>query len=400
MEIMKKLLMLTALTTANISIAATPVTTYGGESKDSPVAVVLSQSLKDVSVPTVELYRSVVDVVESGRYWGAASRREVSNQMPKTGLLNQFAAVPVFDRELLLKAHPPARSLRPGYKSKQKVRNHYIVPVQTMLDTLALKGAVIVDCVPYGKKGVSGCGLYYYDRSEGKIVASSRKYFRTGIKDATRWSYGLVASLAEGMQASVVAKDKSRLNAILQKSEDDERKSQHPLVEFKGFGKTLTGPVGSLGSLPGLALQLGGQEDTYSYGLEGGYAQAMAQDTDRDYLVSEKYLAFIVSAQARSLESLVWDLGLGIGYSVRHVGVELQSAVLADEMLSGFLRTKSVFLQVAPGLMWEVSKTLSFGTQLQATRYVPTVSESNGDLEGSSFNRSSLGLAFRVKGIF
>src|SRR5690606_36406190 len=69
------------------------------------------------------------------------------------------------------------------------------------------------------KDRVRACGLYYYHRTAGKVVASMRKEFRVGITDATRWSEVMVAGLHSGLVAARESKSKAQLESILQKAD-------------------------------------------------------------------------------------------------------------------------------------------------------------------------------------
>jgi hypothetical protein len=372
-----------AVTTLAMALSAQA---FAGPADPLKVAVIVSLDPQAINVPTVELFRAVQDgaQVSPGFIPGAATQ-EVREKLAAPGALATLGTIPAFDRKDFLKAN----GNKPSKKSKRRV----IRPVQKMLDTLALDGAVIVDCAPAGTAAVKNCGLYYYDRSLGRVLAATSKEFRVGVADASRWAPSLLSNLSQGLTAYESQLERDRLKQVIAESNVAEDSSKFT-AELKLQGQSLAEPSRQVTALPGAALRLGRQDKGYSTGLELGYAKATAEGEDAKASLTEKLAGLFFSVESRALESMIWDLGLGVNYAI--LTAERESLAELDEE-NGHLEARLIKLRFAPGVLWEVSKGLQFGAAFNFDRLVPFAESKEGAYQNDKFAKNSLGFGLLLR---
>jgi len=314
------------------------------------VAIVLSQDESVVNVPSIELFRSVKEVVNNSDTWVMAPAWSVKinlkNQKSAEGL-QDLGAIASFNRRFLTKGHPQSNMVLPKDKIHRS-QNQIIKPIQIMLDTLALQGAIIVDCLPEGPKVVRSCGLYYYDRVKGKVVASSRKFFRAGVTDATNWSNHLVMSMDAGLKKVKETKSKMQITKVLSFHEEKEDKMNYSAeVEFWGLSPSES----SLNtSVPGISLYINRENESFSYGLGFSYT-----DTEKDNVSYKQYdLGLRFTPRAFAAKSLIWELPIGFAASQRSMSKLAPTGRNSVEQLDAKF-------SIGPSLMWQMKRGTSFG---------------------------------------
>lgn len=368
----------------------------------SDSALVMSHPEGQARVATVELYRKIEDAVRLSGKYNLVDSRIVQRIIAKRGGSKDFGPIPVIRQSSFHKAHPEAASI--SAKSDNRKKNTSIEALQAALDTEALKGALIVDCLdaPHGR--VRSCGLYYYDRVRGHVTASNRKHFRVGIEDANKWAESLVLGLSQGMRLSTERREKAQLQEVLSRSMDEENPSSS-LVETRGIGQSVSVPGGSISSVPGVGLTLGMLRDSYTVGISAEVLKAdLHQNEDVDHF-DERSAGLAFGVQARALDSLFWDLGFEAAYALRSIihydsldgGADGDSSADSNESR---LKSSSVRLSVAPGMMWKMSDTFSFGSNIRASRYMPLSTVGEGSYADGKFNSNSVGMSIRVSATF
>ncbi len=369
---------------ALLAAAAAPQLARAAAGGATPkVAVVVSLEPDSVNVPTVELYRAVVDAVGQSSAFHAGGSREVKDRIRAPAKLKSLGSIPAFERAAFLAAKPDAKKSK-----RKKKRGGVIPPLQVMLDTLALDGAIIVDCAPKGEAAVNACGLYYYDRALGRVLAASSKGFKVEISDASLWAPGLVSGLSQGLDAHANGAERERLNQVLAEKGDDEA-AMNMGVELRLSGKNLGEPRGQVTSIPGAALLVGPQGNGYASGLELGMAQAGAGSRLGEVSVTQRAAGLFFATQSRALDALLWDLDLGVGYAVT------QATIAGDR--NGKLTARGVKLRVSPGVLWEVNHALQFGASVSYERLESFAGASSGLYAGDAFAKNVLGFGIRLR---
>jgi hypothetical protein len=358
------------------------------------VALVTSLDAGNLNVPTIELYRAVTDVVVVRTDdWRTSRPGEVKARLSAPGALGGLGAIPAFERSALL-ASRRALALSKSQTTRKRQPSQVIAPVQAMLDTLALDGAIIVDCEPNGTASVRGCGLYYYDRAMGRLLAATTKDFKIGIADASRWAPTLVQSLSQGLTAHAVAAERARLDQVLAKTAETEEPSDVAL-ELKLVGLSQAEPTRHITALPGLSLGVARQAHGYATGIELGVAKAAESADGQSLRLLERSAGLVFDAQSKALDSMYWTLGLGVSYVITEADVA-GAARAADD---GRLATRSIRLRLGPGFLWEFAKGLQVGAGLDYARLVPLESDSSGVYEDKGFSRNVLGFGVRLRTI-
>jgi hypothetical protein len=357
-----------------LAFALSSLPAWAGPSDPLKVAVIVSLDPKAINIPTLELFRAVSDNARVAPSFIPGSSAEVRQKLATKSELSSLGTIPAFDRK--------------EFRKKKVIK-----PVQKMLDTLALDGAVIVHCLPAGTATVKNCGLYYYDRALGRVLAGTKKDFRVGIADASRWAPSLLSSLSQGLTAYESSLERARLKQVIAESNEIEDTAKFS-AELKLQGQSVAEPTRQVTALPGAALRLGRSDKGYTSGLEIGYAKAGAEGSDAKVDLTEKLAGLFFSVESRALESMYWDLGLGVGYAV--LTAERQSLV-DDEREDGRLEARMVKLRLAPGVLWEVSQGLSFGLGFSYDRMVPFAETKEGRYQDGSFAKNALGFGIRLR---
>lgn len=383
----------TALLALALAAAAAPrALAYDAGKRERSVAVVLSMPPKDVHMPTMLFYKASLEAFAQSQGWTLAAQDEVKRYLPKPKEKTALDVVPLVSREAFVKSHLPAKYAKDVADPAKRKKNGVNKPLQYMLDSLAIQGAVVVDCVPSGKQMVRACGLYYYDRSAGKVVASARKYFRVGVQDSTRWAPEMVASLAEGIKASAAAKDKHQIEAIMARGDDEEEKAWAAL-QVGLLGETTITPGHDISSVPSGWLTVGRQTESTAVGLEVGVGGADWQDAATEKKLLTRQAGLSLTLISRALDSLLWEAGLGIGFAERRF-------TQTEEEETSLLRQREAYLSLRPGMMWDVGSDWHLGGHVHFTRYLGGERKADEKLAGDGLNRSATGLSFGVRKLF
>lgn len=360
------------LATTIFALAAVPA--WASPSDPLKVAVIVSLDPAAINIPTVELFRAVSDSAQIGTGFVPGVPSDIRQKLASAPGLASLGTIPAFDRK--------------QFRKKKVIR-----PVQKMLDTLALDGAVIVHCAPAGTAAVKNCGLYYYDRSLGRILAATKKDFRVGVADASRWAPSLVANLSQGLTAYESSLERNRLKQVIAESNDGEESAKFA-AELKLQGQNLSEPSHQVTALPGAGLRLGRSDKGYSSGLELGYSKASAEGEAAKVDLTEKLAGIFFAVESKALESMLWDLSLGVNYAV--LSAERDSLV-DDDTENGRLEARLIKLRFSPGVLWEVSKGLQFGAGFSFDRMVPFAEAKEGSYQDGHFANNALGFGIRLR---
>jgi hypothetical protein len=168
-------------------------------------------------------------------------------------------------------------------------------------------------------------------------------------------------------------------------------------VELKLQGQSLGEPSRQVTALPGAALRFGTENKGYSTGVEVGYSKASAEGAAAKVELTEKLVGFFFAVQSKALESMLWDLGLGVNYAA--LAADREGLVDTDEE-NGHLEARLVKLRLAPGVLWEVSKGLEFGMGLNYDRLVPFAEAKDGTYQSDSFAKNAVGFGIRLRTVF
>jgi len=360
-----------------------PTMTLPAEPRDGRssggVAVVLSHPEGSAHVASVEFYAAVVDAISAEQQWSVHPNRDVTRVLRPIGKGPVIGSIPTVSRDIVARAHPGINSWKgttsTSRAKKSRESKRLIGPLQEALDTLALPGAIIVDCAPRGDTKVRGCGLYFYDRGTGRIVAAARKNFRTGIASAARWAPTLVAGLKDGIAAEEQREEREKLGAIIARPE--ERESATSLAVGVGGSGEQAGVRGAAQAPATLAmgnLYVGMQRKGTGLGLELSLGSARAGSGDQSTRIEQRSAALVATVGVDALDSVTWELGLAAGAAHRTVESGDGSELSATQP----------FMSLRPGILWAVGKGWQIGANLRLTNWFGgSVSARSGERLGS-----------------
>ena len=358
------------------------------------VGLVMTYDPKEVSIPSIELYRQIVSDAEKSGEFVVVPMSVTRKNMPSPKS-KSYGALPVFDRRYLLRAHPPARSFTKPHERHRQEARRMIAPVQSMVDTLAIDGALIVDCS--AKKSGSvlvGCSLLFYERSRGQITGAVSKRFRVGINDATRWSHILVADLASGMSSERNRREKDRIRQALGKPVRQGRKSLY-MAEVQVGGQNAASTDVSFG--PALGVWIGKRVDDFSFGFVGSVGSSSATNGAVTTEFEERSYGVGFGVGTRAMENVEWDLGLALAISDRSLNRGVGEGDLAAASFSQ--TNRDVRLTLAPGLLWRLNRTTAWGMGVTGNKYFGLKSDVSTD-EGSLLETSGIGMNLRLRATF
>ncbi|MCO4792375.1 MAG: hypothetical protein KC493_01590 [Bacteriovoracaceae bacterium] len=355
MSITKKyllpLLILSLMTVTNTNIRAEESAT-----NFKTVAVVVSITTKEISIPTIELFREVVTNIQNSSDWVPAPNWSVKNLLSKNQKeIPGIGAIPALDRAILTAAYP---KISGDEQDKNTTGTKVLTPIQVMLDTLALEGAIIVDCVPKGQETVSSCALYYYDRAFGKIVAASSKSFLAGVSDSLKWAPTLLSSLTEGMKSVREKRSKAQLKNAFAKTKEETVDKATTGIELAVWGQSPGDDSDVTSSIPGLTLVVGKYNKGYSWGIDLSLAKTNEASSAKNIDYNSKSLGLVFQSRVNAAESLIWDLSFGAGYAKRSLVVNNLT-----------LDTKNLVLKLSPGLLWKLNSSFNLGIGMIYERF-------------------------------
>jgi len=373
-----------------VAITASPA---AFAASDEAVAVVMASDTSTLNVPTVGFYQSVNKAFKLTKHWQLAPQSELQRYLPHPKGKQALLSLPSLNRDELIKAHPPAKLAHDGKTGGKAPKNRLMPSLQVMLDTLALQGAVVVDCVPQTSRRVSSCGLFYYDRAQGKVVASARKHFRVGISDATRWSEQLVDSLTAGIKSVKASAAQSQIERLLAK--DGEDVDEGKLFVALGIqGGSIASPADNIRFLPEGSLALGRQTDAMTLGLEVGYGNASSSDAGVATNLTSRRAGLTLGLSTKALDNMLWELDWGIGASERRLEER------TDGTVDNTLVYREAYLSVRPGMLFEVGGGWQLGAQFGATRFLGGSRRGEGDYAAATLSPTSFNIAFKIRKSF
>ena len=356
------------------------------------IALIYSASSKQLNTPTVAFYQSVAGQFASSNDWDLVSYSEVDRYLPKKAGRLTPGTIPAISRAEFLKAHPQASN--PSKRTKP-ANNGISKSLQELLDTLAAEGAVVVDCVPQGGDRVKACGIYFYDRAAGRVVASMRKDFKVGITDATRWSSVMVSGLHSGLVAVRDNKSKAQLESILDKSSDD-TSNRKVGIHFDARGESTIKKYDMPGLAPAFSLGVSTLSNGTGAGIEASISEQHNQSSSgRELKWFGRRAGIFMTSEIEAQETMVWSLDVGLGISDR------KFVMNQDNIEAGSLHQREGYITARPGLLWDLSKQkVRMGFVGDFTRYIGGNNDTTEALIGENLPAWSRGLSFRIKYIF
>lgn len=355
------------------------------------VALVLTTSAQEMNLPTVHFYQAVQKSMSDSAEWKLAPVPETRKYLRKLKGTYAINALPAISRRGFIKSHGQAK-----YPDSKPGRPNRVQPnLQRALDTLALQGAVVVDCIPDGSRRVRSCGLFYYDRNAGKVVASVRKHFRLGIPDAGRWAHQMVAGLDSGIKHERNRKSQNELSTLLAKSTDNNEENDTVFMfGIQALGESLASVNDQQATLAQGAIQIGLQSSNMSLSLEGGQGHSILDNDENKHILSARKLGLVLGIQSKALESLIWQLGWGMGAMERKIVRE------EDGEETGALRHVDGYLSLRPGMFWALGQHFRIGTEATYTKFLGGQHHQEGVLTSKDFSNYAFGLAFSLITIF
>lgn len=343
------------------------------------VIVVTTQPDRGINYPTIDFFQATVTDVKTTGTWTVAPLAQVRGLMK--GQRSDLGPIPSLPRSELTAALPGV-TRKDGESGRGVIKS-----LQRALDTLAVDAAIVVDCEPSGQSAVNGCGLYYYDRAEGRITATARKDFRAGVNEAGRWAPTLVATLKRGMESVRSEREKARFSELLDRSVDANSAPFKLSLGLDASGESLATPDAHLSNQMTYGLQVLVRGSAAGFGLEGATGDGESSAEFKTFKASARRLGLVVNVRAKALDNLIWETDLAAGAVSR----------VYESSAGDRLSTRGAYLALRPGLGFEISKRWSLGIGLQLSRYFLGSSESSGRYAAAALNPTAIGALFRVK---
>jgi len=352
------------------------VRSYGTEA--NTIALILSMDPNTLNTASVDFFQTTRNSILATKTWRLSEDNDVLSHLPSNALLKN---IPVLPRHTLLNSYPINQS-----KDARKM----IPNIQKTLDTLAISGAVLVDCTPDGKSSVSACRLFYYDRTTAKITASSQKDFVVPIDDATRWSPILIDRLQQGISEESHRREQNRISKFMQKPARTETSNGQLQVGIGIYAEYHKLSHSSLSTLSGIELTPAWYDDGHSIGLELSYGTEQGDHQGTSEKATKKSLGLSFTTSSKALDILVWELGISGGFSTRSLTQD------SDEVLV----QKQPFIAIRPGLLFSVKESILIGVDFRSQHYFGGNKQRFGSNFDGSFSGSTLGFGFNLKLLF
>ncbi len=344
-------------------------------SKDGEqIALILSLDENKINTASIDFFQSTKNALSDVKSWRVTDQGEVTSQLKSN---NTLTSIPVISRKSLLQAAPI---------SKKKGAKKIIPAVQKAIDTLALDGAILVDCVPAEQNSISSCRLFYYDRVQARITASSEKKFLIAINDASRWSKSLVVNLQQGISEEKHRREQKQISQFMEASSDPERDKGQPQLGLGIYGEYHNPSHSSLSTLSALSLLPAWDRNGHSIGVEINYGTERGESEGKSEVATKKSIGLAFATSSKALDILIWQLGITSGFSERTLKVD-GAKVLSQ---------RQPFITILPGLLFSVSKHISAGIEMRAQNYFGGNKQTKLGFDGS-FANSTLGFGFNVK---
>ena len=338
-----------------------------------PTAVILAADPILPAASSVEFYQDVVRFIDATKAWIRLPHDVITSQFQQAGYQNTLGSIPRMSAETL--------------KNIKLTNKKSVIPqIQMLLDSLAIPAAIIVSCEDYQRNRVKSCSLFYYDRNRQRIFASVVKKFTIPVYNATRWASVMVKTLASGIETAERKQDQETFDHLLAKSEED--KTTRFLLNFSLLSEQSAGKSSTWNNLPQLFVAgqyiNGGQ----AFGVEGSYGHRAGTIENESANLRAQSLGLSLNYSSPALESLIWDFGIGLGFSERKIS-------LGD---TAHRKTNSsVYLALRPGLYCQATKAISMGLSAQFKSYITASSSESERLKNYQFGHFSQGLAIGLR---
>jgi len=362
---MKKLL-------AVLLVGASPFA-YALEGKRNRVALVVALEKSKISMTSIELYQHAEKAIASFQDWDLIPSNEFQPQLPKSfANLGSISVIPNEDLNHSLKGI--------GLFKKKSISG-----LQAALDSMVADAAVIARCEEASDKRAKQCKLFYYDRTEQKVVAVAGKKFTTPVSTVSAWGISLATNLKHGLQEKKVESDKERIRRLLQDKEETPKRKT--LVGLGAYNQTINDPGRTFKSIPGVYGLIGVQGETYGSGILAGVARTATSDSGAQAKLMERFAGLQLSARTKALDSIYWELAFGLIYNIRTISrfdFETEEESVQND--------KSLKFQFKPGLFWAVHENAQIGMMVSYTKDTATASQRSGYFKSLAIDTSGFGL--------
>ncbi len=336
------------------------------------IAVVYAYDGRAVQ-PSINFYRAVFTAVSQSPTWDVIPINKIRKSSPASEA--KLGGIPIVDREEFRKALPkkirksPTGAIKPGSS---------VQDLQRLLDNLAAPAAIVVDCLASSPTTIKACGIYYYDRVSGRVVASSVKSFIAGVNDPTVWASPMLLTLDEGLASSRRAKNQAIIEELVARNEDDDDSEKQGLIGVSGRSSKAALKSGWSQSLVGFSLQLGFMAKEKGVLLEG--SQLKWKGTGKVSAASKTTYGINMFFRAKALESLIWIGELGAGREINTL----------DGVQSGDSMTVTgMYVTVRPSVGIELSETFTLDLGLHFDWFFEASASRTGSIFTDENYRSS-----------
>lgn len=341
--------------------------------QSNAIALILNYPDQEYTQLVVDFYQKTRETIQSKRRWPILESKYL--------------------RSLLLERRHGSSTLPTLHiaelESNLEPTQHLLPQVQKLVDTLAIKGAIITHCQMPSEDQTDGCALYYYDRKSARITAAAKKHFAVPLQDVSHWPPLLIKTLASGLDARRKLYEEAKLNEFM-KAAHRQTKAYEFGVNMQFAGEQLSVKGSAIKGVPIVSLQPSFYQDGLGFGLQLSYGKSSSTDPNRREQVRYQSVSVVAETSSPALESLLWNLSLLTGYGQQTLHASDESA----------LSQTSIFLTLRPGFLWELPDRWFLGLSTQIKRYFPLTSESQGQYQNRSFATLNMGAGFHVRKVF
>jgi hypothetical protein len=320
--------------------------------KKPEIAIIFASDGRPMQA-SIDFYRASYKALSGSTEWQPMPMSTIRTKLEQTGVSEALGGIPTVDRKLF-------RASLPKNSSDGSMAGKSVDELQRFLDSTRTSALIIADCARQSRNLLKACALYYYDRVQGKVLASVVKRFNSGTSDASMWAEPLLKTLERGIAAAQRQKDQAVIEELIARNQEDlEDSDRVGLFALYGSGDNATINLGLSGNsvnlpIAGGGLELGFLRDNVGAYLEVGRSSWSGSKSDLSSLVRLNYgLGMIFRANA--LESLLWYLELSAGKEQTTVNSKLENTQFNSEGL---------YTRVAPGIGLEISEAFSLSLSL------------------------------------
>lgn len=200
---------------------------------------------------------------------------------------------------------PQKKSLKTGQKAGTMIRT-----IQQYLESKAVTQAVVMDCKTRQDLIIT-CGLYLYDRSEGRIVASSTRRFSVGIKSATAWSVSMTDHFFKGLTTIEDRKIKKMIDNMSNAQPDQVNEIKHAHIGLFGqMGRLISDRTNT--PVLGILFAHGSSRKKFAMSLRGYRGSGSLQG--EGFIDSGQGVYIGAVGSSESIHGLIWELGISGGF--------------------------------------------------------------------------------------